>query len=224
MNTQPPSQSFYTPAQNLGGLDSIQTHATLPSVLLIGDSISIGYTPVVRQRLAGRANVLRPNANCGDTRAGLEHLEAWLAPGGWNTIHFNWGLHDLCYRHPDSPLYGNRDKLRGTLSVSLDDYRTNLERLVARLEKTGARLIWASTTKVPDGEAGRFAGDELRYNAVAGDIMANHGIPTNDLYTLSASFAPELFTCPGDVHFTLEGYQILGQQVATAIDAAMAGA
>ena len=46
----------------------------LPDVLILGDSISIGYTLLVRSRLAGVANVFRPlaptgkgPANCADT-------------------------------------------------------------------------------------------------------------------------------------------------------------
>jgi len=37
-------------------------------------------------------------------------------------IHFNWGLWDLCYRNPLVKNQGNRDKVNGKLSVSLDDY------------------------------------------------------------------------------------------------------
>jgi hypothetical protein len=37
---------------------------SLPDVLLLGDSISIGYTLPTRRRLAGLANVYRPPVNC----------------------------------------------------------------------------------------------------------------------------------------------------------------
>ncbi len=43
----------------------------LPNVLLIGDSISIGYTKPVRKKLSGVANVFRPNTNCGPTTKGV---------------------------------------------------------------------------------------------------------------------------------------------------------
>ncbi len=69
----------------------------LPRVLLIGDSISIGYTLPTRDALKGKANVHRPPANCGPTPRGVEHLDAWLGDGKWNVIHFNFGLHDLKY-------------------------------------------------------------------------------------------------------------------------------
>lgn len=195
--------------------------AALPRVLILGDSISIGYTPLVRDKLQGKAEVLRPKANCGDTRAGLANIESWLGDGKWNVIHFNWGLHDLCYRNPESKVQGRRDKVNGTLSVSLEDYEKNLEQLVLRLKKTGATLIWASTTVVPEGEAGRKVGDDLKYNAVAERIMQKHGVLVNDLHKTSKGFAPELFSGPGNVHFKPEGYVQLATQAASAIEAAL---
>jgi arylsulfatase A-like enzyme/lysophospholipase L1-like esterase len=192
-----------------------------PQVLILGDSISIGYTSMVRDRLAGQAEVHRPSANCGDTRAGLKNLELWLGDQSWDVIHFNWGLHDLCYRHPDSKVQGNRDKVRGTQAVPLGDYATNLQELVQRLQKTGATLIWASTSYVPVGEAGRYVGDERRYNAVAEKIMKAHGIAINDLHATTANFPATLFKNPGDVHYLPEGYEKLANQVADKIREAL---
>lgn len=67
----------------------------LPRVLLIGDSISIGYTLPVRELLKGRANVHRPPTNCGSTHSGMGGLEKWVGTSRWDVIHFNWGMHDL---------------------------------------------------------------------------------------------------------------------------------
>src|SRR5689334_21790630 len=67
----------------------------LPRILLIGDSISIGYTVTVRTMLAGKANVHRIPENGADTANGLKKLDAWLGDARWDVIHFNWGLHDL---------------------------------------------------------------------------------------------------------------------------------
>lgn len=188
-----------------------------PKVLILGDSISIGYTKPVTEKLRGKAEVHRPNANCGSTAAGLEKLDAWLAGGPWSVIHFNWGLHDLCYRNPEAKVQGNRDKVHGTVSVPLEQYEKNLETLVERLKKTGAKLIFATTTLVPEGEAGRFAGDDLKYNAAALSIMKKHGVPVDDLHALSKTFSPGLFQAPGNVHFKAEGYQKLADQVAAHI-------
>lgn len=216
------AEEFYTPDQDRAGLEvRAEAGAHLPNVLIIGDSISIGYTPRVTELLKGVANVSRPNANCGDTRQGLRSLNNWLGTSHWAVIHFNWGLHDLCYRHPESKLYGNRDKVNGTLSVTPEQYALNLEELVRQLKETGATLIWASTTLVPEGEAGRFVGDDVKYNAIAAEIMERHGIVINDLHSLSASFPATYFTKPGDVHFTKAGSEKLAGQVAEAIRSAL---
>src|SRR5689334_20865727 len=71
----------------------VQEQPGLPRVLLIGDSISIGYTVTVRRELAGKANVLRIPENGADTANGLKKIDEWLGQSKWDVIHFNWGLH-----------------------------------------------------------------------------------------------------------------------------------
>ena len=131
--------------------------SALPRVLLIGDSISIGYTRPVIELLKGKAEVHRIRGNAGHTGMGLAGLPKWLDPkkGRWDVIHFNWGLWDLCYRNPESKTQGRRDKVHGKLTHTPDQYRENLQKIVAILKRTDAKLIWASTTPVPEGEAGR---------------------------------------------------------------------
>ena len=216
--------SFYTPQQHQSiHMDANSQDASLPTVLLLGDSISIGYSPYVRDALAGIANIVRPSdaqgmlINCGSTAFGVEELDAWLAECKADIIHFNWGLHDIAYRHPDAQVYGNRDKINGTLSVTPFDYAQNLQIIVQKLRTTGAKLVWATTTVVPPDEAGRFVGDEVKYNAIAQNIMQQMDIPVNDLYAVTAPFAASMFVCPGDVHYTEEGYQIVARQVVDAL-------
>ncbi|QDT82568.1 SGNH/GDSL hydrolase family protein [Gimesia chilikensis] len=193
----------------------------LPRVLIIGDSISIGYTKPTIELLKGVANVERVKANCGDTNRGLKNLQRWLGKTDWDVIHFNWGLHDLCYRHPDSKTQGHRDKVNGTISVPLAQYEKNLETLVKQLEQTNATLIWATTTPVPEGEAGRVVGDDLKYNEVAKKIMQKHNIKINDLHQLATGFEAPLWAGPGNVHFKPAGSDKLAQQVAREIKAAL---
>ncbi|QDU88444.1 Arylsulfatase [Pirellulimonas nuda] len=192
-----------------------------PRVLLIGDSISIGYTPFVTSMLDGEADVTRIKGNAASTTKTLQRIDEVLGDEPWDVIHFNWGLHDLCYRSPDSKEQGNRDKINGVLSTTLDQYEQNLNTLVERLEKTGAKLIWASTTVVPEGEAGRFVGDDVKYNAVAARVMQQHGVAVNDLYEVSASFPATDFVGPGNVHFTRAGYKKLAAPVAESIRTAL---
>ena len=185
----------------------------LPDVLLIGDSISMGYTIPTRERLKGRANVRRPPRNCGPTSRGLAHLEEWLGARRWNVIHFNWGLHDLKYVDPGG---GLTDPEKGRPFTSVEQYRKNLRKLVERLRATGAKLIWATTTPVPAGANGRKQGDAAKYNAAAKEIMNRPGITVNDLHAFALSRLQEIQR-PQNVHFTQEGSAKLADQVAAAI-------
>ena len=63
-----------------------------PRVLIIGDSISLGYTPVVVSILKGQAEVIHNPGNAQHTGTGVERIDKWLQPGDWDLIHFNWGL------------------------------------------------------------------------------------------------------------------------------------
>ena len=196
----------------------------LPNVLLIGDSISVGYTAYVRRQLRGKADIYRIPSNARWTGYGLDNLDKWLDQLGveWDVVHFNWGLWDLCYRNPRSRTQGNRDKLDGKLTTSLEDYRANLQKLVARLAKTGAQLIWCNTTPVPEGEAGRKVGDDLRYNEVAAAVMGENGIAINDLHAHALTALPGIQVAEGDVHFTEDGYIHLAEKVSEAIARALA--
>ena len=91
---------------------------------------------------------------------------------------------------------------------------------IARLEATGAALIWASTTPVPKGAAGRIPGDEVMYNEIAAEVMAAHGIATDDLY---AAMLPKLgvYQKPANVHFLDEGSAFLADHVSASIRAAL---
>lgn len=215
----PPAQSTEVPADAAAERQADD----LPRVLLIGDSISIGYTKPVIELLEGKADVYRIPGNGGDTGRGLQNLSKWLEGhgGDWDVIHFNWGLWDLCYRHPDSKTQGHRDKINGTITHTPDQYRRNLETLVKRLKQTDAQLIWAATTPVPEGEAGRKIGDDVVYNRIAAEIMQKRDIPINDLHTLIKPHMKTLTVAPGNVHFTPEGSKLLARQVASAIETAI---
>ena len=189
----------------------------LPKVLLIGDSISQGYTPFVKEMMADTAQVVRIPGNGRNTGFALTKIEEWLGETKWDVIHFNWGLHDLCYRHPDSKVYGNRDKVKGKITHTPEVYEANLEQLVIRLKKSGAKLIWATTTPVPPGEAGRFVEDAVRYNHVAATVMKRHRITVNNLHDALLPRFAEFASLPGDVHLTKDGYRFLAEHVVSAI-------
>ena len=199
---------FYLPAHKRDKVagkstawDFVKDDPKLPRVLLIGESVSRGYTQPTRAALAGVANVHRAPANCGPTAAGVKNLEVWLGAGKWDVIHFNFGIHD-----------------RGTPAA---DYVNRLEAIVGRLEKTGAKLVWASTTPIPDNPAQKqTARSIVEKNALAAEVMRKHGIPTDDLFAALTPRLAELQN-PHDVHFTGAGYEFLGARVAAAIRAAL---
>ena len=194
----------------------IQDVSGLPRVLLIGDSISIGYTLPTRALLKGKANLHRIPTNGGPTTRGLASLDKWLGKGKWDVIHFNWGLHDLKYMNPK----GGLDS-KGKQQVPPDPYEKNLRELVKRLRATGAKLIWASTTPVPEGSGGRVQGDAAKYNQIARKIMADNGIAVDDLYAFALPKLKDIQR-PKNVHFTPGGSKALAEQVAAAILKALA--
>ncbi|TWT40735.1 hypothetical protein KOR42_48780 [Thalassoglobus neptunius] len=185
----------------------------LPRVLLIGDSISIGYTVGVRENLAGEANVHRIPVNGGPTTRGLESIDEWLGDSEWDVIHFNWGLHDLKYINEKGQLVSTST---GKQQVPIEEYEQNLSKLVDRLKQTGATLIWRNTTPVPEGSKGRTPGDEVIYNSVAAKIMEKNGIPTDDQYAFVKPQMDELML-KANVHFTKQGYAALAKQAAKSI-------
>jgi acyl-CoA thioesterase-1 len=194
----------------------------LPRVMIIGDSISVGYTDEVRQLLAGKANVHRVAGNAGPSSSGVLKMEEWLAPanGTWDVIHFNFGLHDLKLGTggKDSRPYATSDGHQ----VSLEDYERNLSQLVARFKTSGAVLIWCSTTPVPPGKLDppRQPDDVVKYNEAARRVMIKNGVAIDDLYAVALPRLADI-QLPNNVHFTKEGSAELAKQVAASIEASL---
>ena len=174
--------------------DFVQDDPALPRVLLIGDSVSRAYTQTVRRVLTGKANVHRAPANCGPTSTGLRKLDIWLGDGRWDVIHFNFGIHDR--------------------NTPLPDYTKRLEQLINRMKQTGATVIWASTTPIPDLPEKKYtAASIIDRNIAAAELMKRHRIPTDDLFSAITPRLTELQN-PKDVHFNAAGNEFLGRQVA----------
>lgn len=169
----------------------------LPRVLLIGDSISHMYTESVRRLLKGRANVHRAPANCGPTDMGLRSMDDWLDEASgkkWDLIHFNFGIHD-------------RRK-------TAEAYAANLEKVVARLQKTGAILVWARTTPFANDPQAKEQYTKL--NETADAVMNKHGIRLDDVYATVAGDLDKYIS--GDkVHFNPSGVKAHSEQVAHVI-------
>lgn len=208
--------------------------AEKPKVLLLGDSISIGYTPTVKTLLADEAEVSRPMRNekaaenCQYTAYGVENLDRWLGDTKWSVIHFNFGLHDLKYiddKFPRPPKVKERDQAikknpAARQLASVEEYAANLEKIVLRLKQTDARLLFCTTTPVPPDAGGRIADDSIQYNKAALAVMKKHGVPVNDLHAFAQDRLAEIQR-PRDVHFTKEGSAVLGAEVVRVIRKAL---
>ncbi len=183
----------------------------LPRVLLIGDSVSIGYTIGVREKLKGKANVHRIPQNGGATEVGLEKMTAWLGDGKWDVIHFNFGLHDAKF---SSEI---------TQRATREQYADNLRKLVAQMKATGAKLIFATTTPVPKGgilsPTRKFDSIPVR-NEIAVKLMQDNGVVIDDLYAVTLPVMEKVGR-PNDVHFAPEGYEVLAKAVAASIESVL---
>jgi len=205
---KPPAKAKPAPDASLAPIEDV---AGLPRVLLIGDSISIGYTLPTRALLKGKANVHRPPTNCSSTGNGLAHLKSWLGEKKWDVIHFNFGLHDA--KLPPE----------GVRHAPPDVYEKNLRELVKLMKATGAKLIFATTTPVPNGgnlSPTRRFGNVDQYNAGAKKVMEENGVAIDDLNTAIAPLVANL-QLPNDVHFSAAGSELLAKHVAASIEAGL---
>lgn len=190
-----------------------KVESKLPKVLLIGDSISGGYVGSVSSILKGRALVMQGN-NGGPSTSGLKSIDKTLGDEPWDLIHFNWGLHDMTFQSRMTP------EERG-----IEQYAARLDQLVVRLKKTGAKLVWATTTPwcpEPYEYAAKRLKVKLQYSTeeekqwkdAALEVMKKHHIPVNDLHALLLPNLKDYLNRPDDIHFNREGSAAMGRQIA----------
>ncbi|KAA5825143.1 SGNH/GDSL hydrolase family protein [Algibacter amylolyticus] len=185
-----------------------------PKILIIGDSISLGYTPFVKQHLADKAIVSHNQGNAQHTGKGLANIKDWVTKDDYDIIQFNWGLWDLCYRDLNSKNQGRRDKINGTITYSVEDYAANLDSIVSTIKaQTKVKLIFVTTTYVPENEAGRFEEDVIKYNNAAKKVMEKHAVEVNDIYKKSIPIHNKYKKKTDDVHYTKEGYEALSKLI-----------
>lgn len=171
-------------------------------ILIIGDSISIGYTPFVQEALSDRVTVVHNPGNARNTGYALGRIREWITGEDYDIIQFNWGLWDMKGMH------------MGTNMHTLDEYRTNLDSLVRIMKaSTQARLIFVTTSYVPENAGVRWTEDPPKYNAVARKVMEKHSIPVNDIYEQSALIHEKHGRAPNNVHYTSEGYREISRLI-----------
>jgi len=185
----------------------------LPKVVLIGDSISGYYTPAALRELAG---LIEPKGFSRTTSSNvLARLDEVISTQP-DVIHLNCGLWDLIV-----------STNTGKAQVSLDEYKSNLEKIFQRLLKeTHAKVIWATTTPVVEqqqlnprpkgyGRIVRREADVKAYNSASVKIAKRFGVKCDDLFEVVTRAGPVEYI--DGVHFKEAGNELLGQAVAKAI-------
>ena len=189
----------------------------MPYVYVLGGSNTQMIQAALRKRLNGKANLLRPPANCRSTKQTLRWLDAYLNHYGdvkWSVIWFNSTVHDLTHiangKATPPP--------EGKPQVSLEDYDKNMREIVARLRKTGAKLLWASSApigKKTEQLGYRYNADAAAYNRVAAKVMAEENIPAIDVYGMLGGDGDKFSR--GGVHLTPQAHAIVAPVIVTKI-------
>jgi lysophospholipase L1-like esterase len=185
-----------------------------PVVVLVGDSIRMGYAPETIKLFEGEVDFRSPEDNGGDTANVLKNLDAWVISAQPRVVHLNAGLHDL-----------KLDRKTGKHQVELADYRANLRKILERITKeTKATVIFALTTPVLDERHAankpfdRLDADVKAYNAAALNVLKDFPqVKLNDLYSFMKNDDLEKALVKDGVHFTPQASKVLGRRVADVI-------
>lgn len=187
-------------------------------VLLIGDSIRMFYQNAVKEKLGADYEVYAPEENCRFSLYVLNSLRFWLAQFPTpDVIHWNVGLWDLAILYPQDGCF-----------ISKEVYVDAMRKILRELRKTGATLIFATTTPVSD-EKQFFPGpmppanrnsDIEEYNAAVLKMIEEEGgvSAINDLYALMAP-EKEKYLSDDMIHPNDAGVDLLASAVANAIRA-----
>lgn len=187
-------------------------------VLLLGDSIRMGYDKKVRSLLKDEYEVIFAEEDNGRFAA----YTLWQANqffkhyGHFDLVHWNNGYWDMNIEAP----------MKEAIHP-LDEYVNYLKRIIRLIRENGAQIVFATTTPIyQPGEAQdntgigasfRYCNDwVVTYNAAACELMKAEGIPVNDLYALCLK-GPKYYKCEDMLHLTEEGYQKIAKQTAECI-------
>ena len=194
----------------------MSTESNLPLVVLLGDSIRMGYQAVVVRELAGVAEVWAPTENGAHTKHTRARLAEWFADKQPAVVHINVGLHDM---------WLNED---GTHRHELPEYLAELKAILEWLrEHTKAQIVFGLTTPVDQDRqcASSYArvvrrnADIPLYNAPTQALVESLGLGVNDLYAAVEAVGVDQLIAADGVHFQPEGYEVLGKAVAQRVRA-----
>lgn len=206
-------------AMGIGTIPFTGLGKTLKKVMLIGDSIRLGYQPYTSLYLMDKAEIRGPESSCGHTFEILENAYKWLTEEGEVIYHISACHHDIM-----TVPFNSRKNL-----VDISDYVTNIQRIIKYIHMVNpqALIIWGTSTPVVDEKVqanlhtvkgnGLYNEDVVKYNDAAVKEVTRLGIPVNDLYAYVLDGNPERIMMEDGIHFNETGYQLLGEQVANAL-------
>ena len=178
----------------------------MKNLLLIGDSIRMGYDKSVKRTLAGKANVIFPEENCRFASYVLRYFHEYLGEckgEDIDVIHWNAGLWDCLRLFEEEP------------HTPIDVYEYYIERICIRIKKIcpNAKVIFATSTRVlsekMSTDSKRYNEEIEKYNEVAVNVVKKYGFVINDLYAVSATLSEEAHSDP--VHY----YTSIGTETLT---------
>ena len=179
-------------------------------VMLIGDSIRLGYMERVKELLADTAEVSGPADNCRFAAYTLFYVGQWVTDDDCDVIQWNNGQWDVCYM-PD-----------GRIHTPLPAYLDHQERIARYLMEKTRRLVFATTTPVWPEVWDSFTTNKRRnedireYNRAAADMLGTLGVEINDLNTPVADDVKR-YISEDMVHLSEEGIDLCAQRVAAMV-------
>ena len=187
----------------------------MKKLLLIGDSIRMNYDRYVRQALEGQVQVFTPYENCRFAAYTYYAIGDWEAKQRFgedlDLVHWNAGLHDVARLHYDDPV------------TPPEIYAYYIGRVIHRLRDVypAAKQIFALTTPVWEEKYTepwlvRKNADIDRLNEAAKKVMAENGVPVNDLASAVKRYDPkEIYS--DATHYNYTGSVILAKAVLDAV-------
>lgn len=94
----------------------------MQQLILIGDSIRMGYQADVIREFDELADVWAPTQNGGNSANILQHLDEWIISRSPDFVHINCGLHDL-----------RKDFDTGEPAIPINQDESNLRALLGRI-------------------------------------------------------------------------------------------
>lgn len=177
----------------------------MKKIVLIGDSIRMGYDKYVKEALAGTAEVYYPEENCRYAENVLRFAHDWKNRGEWPTdadlVHWNAGLWDALELFGDAPL------------TSYEYYGEAVARIHKRLRMLfpNAKIVFATSTAVIEERCSadfrRHNANIEKFNQTAITALADTDSLINDMYALTVNCAED---CHSDaVHFNNDKGRVL---------------